>query len=199
MELPIYKLIVTDDEEIGVNFVSIVDEPATQSYAAYFKSNEPKEHKFQVFDEEKRLAMGALMVADKPIYRRDDKGREYYVILDAENIDKAMQKFFARGYQNNVNLMHDPTQIAEGVTMYQHFIINREMGIKTPKGFEPLPDGSSFGIYKVNNNEVWEKIKANQFGFSIEGMFKEQPIIMVTPEEVEAVLGALKKASEKII
>ena len=199
MELPIFKLIVTDDDEIGVTMVSIVDDPATQSYAAYFKSNEPKEHKFQIFDEEKRLAMGALMVADKPIYRIDDKGREYYVILDGENIDKAMQKFFAKGYQNNVNMMHDPTQIAEGVTMYQHFIINREMGIKTPKGFDPLPYGSSFGIYKVNNDEVWTKIKAGQFGFSIEGMFKEQPIIMITPEEVEAVLGALKKAQDKIV
>jgi len=81
---------------------------------------------------------------------------------------------FPLQYQNNVNMMHDPTQIAEGVTMYQHFIINREMGIKTPKGFEPLPDGSSFGIYKVNNDEVWARIKNKEVnGYSIYAQFSD--------------------------
>lgn len=198
MELPIYKLIVTDDEEIEMNVVSVVDKPATERYAQYFKDNEKVNHNFQILDEEKRLAMGPLMVADKPIYRKDDEGREYYVIFDAENIDKAMVKFYEKDYHKNVNFMHDGIQV-DGMVMYQHFIINKELGIKTPKGFDPLPDGSSFGIYKVKNDMAWDRIKANQFGFSIEGMFKEQPIIMITPDEVEAVLGALKKVHDKIV
>lgn len=199
MELPIYKLLITDDENIEVNYISVVDEPATQEYAAYFKNDEPVNYNFQVYNEEKRLAMGALMVANKPIYRRDEEGREYFVVLDAENIEKAMVKFYQKGYQNNVNLMHDPKKQVEGMTLYQHWIINKDLGIKTPKGFEPLPDGSSFGVFKVNNDEVWEKIKTNKFGFSIEGMFKQEPIVMISEEEANAVLGALKKLKDKKI
>lgn len=191
MELPIYKLIVNDDPEIEVNAVAIVDKPATERYAQFF--NEQKSYNFQVFNEDKRLAMGPLMVADKPIYRKDEDGREYYVILDAENIDNAMIRFYERDYHKNVNMMHDPKQSVEGMVLYQHFIINKEMGIKTPKGFDTLPDGSSFGIYKVKNDEVWNTVKNGQFGFSIEGLFKQMPISIVTPEHIDGLMNALKK------
>lgn len=193
MELPIYKLIINDEDEVEVNCISVVDEPATQNYAAYM-SEQKVEHQFQVFNEEKRYAIGALMVANKPIYRRDEKtGKEFFVVLDAENIEKAMVKFFERGYQNNVNLMHDPKQPVEGMTLFQHFIVNHDLGIRTPKGFEKLPEGSSFGIFKVKNDAVWEKIKANKFGFSIEGVFKQEPMVVVTQEEVERIMKALEK------
>jgi len=193
MELPIYKLIINDDEELEVNCISVVDQPATQSYAA-FMSEQPVEHQFQVLNEEKRYAVGALMVANKPIYRKDEKtGKEFFVVLDAENIERAMVKFFEKGYQNNVNLMHDPKQPVEGMTLFQHFIVNNELGIRTPKGFDKLPEGSSFGIFKVKNDQVWELIKQNKFGFSIEGVFKQQPMVVVNQEEVEAIMKVLTK------
>lgn len=200
MELPIYKLVITDDDNIEVNCVSIVDEPATQSYAAYFSEDKLVEHKFQVIDEEKNIVGGYLMIADRPIKRIDKKtGQEYFVILDKENIDKAMVKFYERGYQNNVNIQHDPKQPVEGMTLYQHFIIDRSIGVKAPKGFETEADGSSFGFFKVKNKEVMELVKANKFGFSIEGVFKQEPIIMVTPEEADTVMKALKRLHEKKI
>ncbi len=199
MELPIYKLLITDDENIEVNYIAVVDEPAIQSYAAYFSEEKEIEHKFQVINEEKGIVGGYIMIADKPIPRIDDKGRKYFVILDAENVDKAMVKFYRKGYQNNVNLDHDPKQKVEGMTLYQHFIINRELGIKAPKGFETHKDGSSFGFFKVDNPEVMERVKAGKFGFSIEGMFKQEPIVMISEEEANAVLGALKKLQDKKI
>ena len=198
MELPIYKLLITDDEDIEVNYVSIVDSPATQSYAAYFSAiPETIEHTFQVIDEAKNIVGGYLMIADRPIKRADKKGKEYFVILDSENIDKAMVKFYEKGYQNNVNISHDKARKVEGMTLYQHFIINREMGIKAPKGFETEKDGSSFGFFKVKNKEVMDLVKANKFGFSIEGMFKQEPILMVTEEEANAVMNTLKKLHDK--
>ena len=194
MELPIYKLVITDDDNIEVNYVAVVDEPAIQSYAAYFSADEPIKHNFQVISEERGIVGGYIMIADKPIRRVDkETGKEYFVILDKENINKAMVKFFKRGYQNNVNLDHDPKKVVEGMTLYQHFIIDRELGIKAPKGFENENDGSSFGFFKVDNPEVMERVKANKFGFSIEGIFKQEPMIMVTEEEADAVMGALKK------
>ena len=197
MELPIYKLLITDDDNIEVNYVAIVDEPAIKSYAAYF--NEIKVN-FQVLNEDRGIVGGYLMIADKPIFRRDEKtGQEFYVILDKENINKAMIKFFKRGYQNNVNFDHNPKNVVEGMTLYQHFIIDRELGIKAPKGFENEADGSSFGFFKVDNPEVMQRVKEGKFGFSIEGLFKQEPVVMITEEEADAVLGALNKLRDKKI
>jgi hypothetical protein len=200
MELPIYKLLITDDEDIEVNYVAIVDSPATQSYAAYFSAiPETIEHSFQVIDEARNIVGGYLMIADRPIKRVDKKGKEYFVVLDAENIDKAMIKFYEKGYQNNVNISHDKARKVEGMTLYQHFIINREMGVKAPKGFETEKDGSSFGFFKVKNKEVMDLVKSNKFGFSIEGMFKQEPVIMVSEEEANAIMNTLKKLHDKKI
>ena len=200
MELPIYKLLITDDEDIEVNYVAIVDSPATQSYAAYFSAiPETIEHSFQVIDEARNIVGGYLMIADRPIKRVDKKGKEYFVVLDAENIDKAMIKFYEKGYQNNVNISHDKARKVEGMTLYQHFIINREMGVKAPKGFETEKDGSSFGFFKVKNKEVMDLVKSNKFGFSIEGMFKQEPVIMVNEEEANAIMNTLKKLHDKKI
>lgn len=200
MELPIYKLLITDDDKIEVNYVAIVDAPATQSYAAYFSEQHPIEHKFQVIDESKNIIGGYLMIADRPIKRVDDKtGKEYFVVLDSDNIEKAMVKFYEKGYQNNVNIQHDAKRKAEGLTLYQHFIINREMGIKAPKGFETEKDGSSFGFFKVKNPEVMDLVKSNKFGFSIEGVFKQEPVVMVNEEEANTILNALKKLHDKKI
>jgi len=200
MELPIYKLIITDDEEIEVNYVAIVDTPATMSYAAYFSDENIVKEKFQVIDEAKNIVGGYLMIADRPIKRVDKKtGAEYFVILDKENINKAMIKFYQKGYQNNVNLDHDPKQTQEGLTLYQHFLIDRELGIKAPKGFENEADGSSFGFFKVNNDAVMQRVKEGKFGFSIEGMFKQEPVIMVNAEEVDTIMNALKKLHDKKI
>lgn len=200
MELPIYKLIITDDDNIEVNCVSIVDEPAIQSYAAYFSAEKPIEHKFQVINEEKGIVGGYLMIADRPIKRVDKKTKQqYFVVLDKENINKAMVKFFRNGYQNNVNIQHDPSKVVDGMTLYQHFIIDRSLGIKAPKGFETEADGSSFGFFKVDNPDIMELVKANKFGFSIEGVFKQEPVLMVTPEEADTVMKALKKLHDKKI
>jgi len=40
------------------------------------------------------------------------------------------------------------------------------------KGFENVPDGSWFGSFKVDNDEVWQLIKDGKVkGFSVEGVF----------------------------
>ena len=41
-----------------------------------------------------------------------------------------------------------------------------------PVEFADVPDGSLFGTYKVENQVIWDAIKANKFkGFSLEGVF----------------------------
>ena len=77
--------------------------------------------KFAIQDEEERVISGPLMLADTPIYRNDQNG-EYYVQFSKDTIKKIAQKFFRKGYQQNVNLMHDSGSTVSGLTMFESFI-----------------------------------------------------------------------------
>lgn len=166
-ELPVYKMIISeiDTENTEVNYVALVDEPAIEKNFLMFE----KQLKFKA-DKERRILSGPLMIADLPIYRRDEKMGEYYVVFDKENIEKAIQKFFRKGYFNNVNIMHDDKKIVDNVYMFESFMVDSERGIKAPSGFEDLTDGSWFASYKVDNLALWDRMQGFN-GFSVEGIF----------------------------
>ena len=126
---------------------------------------------FAIQSEEERIISGPLMLADTPIYRNDDNG-EYYVVFTKETIKKIAQRFFKKGYQSNVNLMHEQGNLTDGLTMFESWIKDDKRGIKAMKGFEDVPDGSWFGSFKVDNDEVWNMVKEGKVrGFSVEGQF----------------------------
>jgi hypothetical protein len=164
MKLPIYNLEINeDDQDTGVNFVALVDSPAIERNWVAFN----KQQSF-IANEDKQIISGALMVADLPIYRQDAILGEYYAVFTAETIEKIVNKFFKSGMIHNVNLMHDASQVVKGAYMIESYIINREKGINPPKGFEGISDGSWFGSFKVENADIWKRIKEGEFkGFSI--------------------------------
>jgi hypothetical protein len=170
MKLPIYQLEISDDlnDDVEVDFVALVDRPAIERDFLMFKEAKAN---FIIQSEDRRIVSGALMLADTPIYRNDQNG-EYYVTFTKDTIEKIAQKFFKKGYQSNVNLMHDEALAVEGVTMYESFIVDSSRGVMAMKGFEDAPEGSWFGSFKVENESVWNKIKSGEFkGFSVEGIF----------------------------
>lgn len=139
-------------------------------------SNEIKKDviKFQIISEDKHIISGPIMIADELIYRAANAKikTEHYVKFSAETIKEIAIKFSKRKYQNNVNLMHDPSQKVEGVTMFESFLVDKVRGIKPMAGFENVPDGSWFGSFYVENEEVWQSIKSGDYkGFSVEGLF----------------------------
>lgn len=128
---------------------------------------------FKIQNEERRIITGALMVADLPIYRFNESIGEFYVTFDKPTIEKIVQKFFKYGNTSNVNKMHNPDMQVDGVYMFESFIIDSERGIKVPDGFDGITEGSWFGSYKIDNEDVWQNfIKTGEFkGFSVEGLF----------------------------
>jgi hypothetical protein len=171
MELPIYELMINEDiqDDAEVSFIALVDRPAIQKNWNAFKENV----KFQIISEDKRIISGPVMLADSPIYRNDSINGEYYVVFSKDTIFKIAQKFFKKGYQANVNLMHDSEQQVSGVTMFESFISDKDRGILPMKGFEDAPDGSWFGSFKVEDDAVWQMIKEGKVkGFSVEGVFE---------------------------
>jgi hypothetical protein len=139
--------------------------------------------KFAVQNEERRIVTGPLMIANLPIYRKGADGFEFYVVFDAATIEQLVMKYHKDGFQHSVNLMHNGQQV-EGVYMFESFIIDSQRGITAPTGFDNIPDGSWFGSYKIENDEVWNLIKAGTFkGFSVEGFFLKK-LITATDEQV---------------
>lgn len=171
MELPIYELMISEDinDDAEVNFVALVDKPAVQRNWNAFKDKV----NFQIISEDKHIISGLLMLADTPIFRSDAANGDYYVTFSKDTIFKIAQRFFKKGYQANVNLMHEASMQVEGVTMFESFISDTSRGIAPMKGFEDSPDGSWFGSFKVDNEAVWQMIKEGKvMGFSVEGIFE---------------------------
>lgn len=175
-KLPIYYLEINDNDETGVDFVAFVDKPAIEVNWKAFDKQEPLNQMFKTVSEDRRIITGALMLADTPIYRRDDMYGEYNVVFTKDTIEKIVNKFFKQGNTHNVNAMHSKEMIIDGVYMFESFIVDKERGIKAPKGFEDAPDGSWFGSFKIENDEVWNNyIKTGVFkGFSVEGLFNQK-------------------------
>jgi hypothetical protein len=192
-KLPIYTLVLKDDaEDSGVNYVALVDEPAIeQNWFAFAKDNE---FKFAVMDDDRKIITGPLMIADLPIYRRNKKMGEFYVVFDKGQIELMVQKFFKMGYQSSVNEQHDPKKLVDGVTMFESFIVDEQRGILPPKGFEKATQGSWFGSYKVDNPEIWAKVKDGSFmGFSVEGMFDLVPQKPTLESEIISIIESIQE------
>jgi hypothetical protein len=151
-------------------------------------------NKFNIENQEQRIVTGALMIADLPIYRRDED-EEYYVSFSAAEIKKIVQRFFKKGYQSKVNVEHSTP--VDGVYMFESFIIDREKGIMPPKGFEDVSNGSWFGSFKVDNEKIWNEVKAGTFkGFSVEGLFRYEKTNKVITQEEQIMAQIFKILSQ---
>ncbi len=144
-----------------------------------------KRIKFAV-DAERKILTSAFMVADMPIYRRDEKMGEYYVIFDAPEIEKIVNKFFRNGFTSNLNIMHDSNQPANGVYLFESFIVDKSRGIHPPDAFKDISQGSWLGSVKVDNDEIWNNfIKTGELkGFSVEGLFNYEEINTAEDESI---------------
>lgn len=197
-KLPIYKLTIDPDsqDDSGVEYVALVDTPAIERNWIAFKESKP--FRFSIDNEEKRIVSGPLMVADLPIYRRDENMGEYYAVFDSDTIMQIVQKFFRNKYNTNVNLMHEASQAVDGVFMFESFIINRDRGINPPSGFDGLTNGSWFGSYKVENDQVWSEIKAGTFkGFSVEGPFIQELFVEKPVDKIDEIINIIDSLSDK--
>lgn len=192
-KLPIFYLEVDLTKSEGVNYIALVDEPAIERNFIAFE----KQKQFFKADPTRRIVSGALMIADLPIYRRDDTRGEYYVVFNSDSIMKIVQNFFKMKYINNVNFMHDKP--IEGVYLFESFIIDSSRGLKAPEGFDGITEGSWFGSMKVENDQIWNDfIKTGIFkGFSVEGIFELLPAPQKKLSEIEEVISEIEKIESK--
>ena len=172
----IVELILDDQEITGIEAISVVENPAIEEDFIALKNEEIK---LAEVSGEKRILLGALLIPNKPIYRRkgDD---EYYIYFSKDTVEKASQLYLQNGNQNKATLEHQHS--INGLTLVESWIVEDEKHDKSRKYGLNVPVGTWMGAVKVNNEEIWEQfVKTGKVkGFSIEGYFADK---MERPKE----------------
>ena len=163
----ILELVIDEEAELyGIDAISLVEQPAIESDFIAMNS-QPLQFKTQ--DEEKRIVMGAALIPDKPIYRRNGE-EEYYVYFSKKTVRRAMELYFKNGNQANATLEHEHK--INGLHVVESWIVEGEQDKSRMYGLE-VPVGTWMVSMKVENDAIWEKFvkEGSVKGFSIEGYF----------------------------
>lgn len=159
--IPVYQVGV-DSELLAI---SLVKDPAIEEDFQYF-SKEQNVIKFS--SDEKHQVIGPLIVADKLIYRRY-QDQEFYVSFSKEAIEAMLYDFAKNGRNKSITLSHQEDVNGAVVTE----IWTSGKNDKSHDYGYDLPEGSLFCSMKVNNIDLWQKIKSGDVkGFSIESLLE---------------------------
>jgi len=159
-------------EKFGVQAISLVEFPAIQEDFVYFSDDNFLS--LAKADEEKKILVGAVLIPDKKIPRYDNEtGEEYDVYFTPETIVKAEELYMSGLKINNATYEHQID--IDGLSVVESWISEDKTRDKsTLYGFK-MPVGTWFVKMKVDNDEVWKKIKEGFVkGFSIEGFFVDR-------------------------
>ena len=180
-------------ENQGIHAVSVVESPAIEeNWIALNKQYV----ELKAIDEEKRILMGAALVPNKQIYRHDKKNGEFYIYFSKDTIRQASQLFLKRSNQNNATYEHQMK--IDGMSVVESWIIEDEQKDKSALYNFSLPVGTWMISMKVDNDEVWNKVKAGEIkGFSIEGYFEPKEAQLSVQKTDEDILKAIIEILEK--
>jgi len=202
--MDIIELILDEDDAIGIEAISVVESPAIEEDFVALKN---QEFKLAEVDKEKRILMGAALIPNKPIYRRNEDN-EYYIYFSRDTVRKASELFFINGNQNNSTLEHQMP--LTGLSVVESWIVEDKDKDKTKMYNMEVPLGTWMVSMKVLNDDIWENyVKTGKVkGFSIEGYFAdkaERPkdktlkdeLAQIEEEEAEYLLGQIKGIIKK--
>ena len=144
------ELIIDDKDELsGVDAISVVATPAIESNFVALKSEEIK---LAQVDTEKRILMGAVLIPEKPIYRRNGED-EYYIFFSDATVKKASELFLMNSNQNNATLEHQKK--INDLSVVESWIVEDTEMDKSKKYGLNAPVGTWMVSMKVNNDTIW--------------------------------------------
>ena len=134
------------------------------------------------------------MLANSPIYRRDETGYEYNIVYSPETIKLMSEKMLRDNTFNNIDIQHNGEILSKGmVNLVEVFIKNEDKGI-APNFLKNIPDGSLIGSYKINDDVLWNMCKEGSLhGFSLAGFFNVAQI-----DKKKSKYSMIKKIKEKL-
>jgi hypothetical protein len=174
----LYELKINEDEleegsEQGIYAISLVENPAIESDFIYL-SKEGAEEKvlLQEANDEQQTLIGAVLVPNKKIIRRDPQtGEEYHIYFEADTIKKAQELYFKN--KNNDKFTVDHKRAVNDIYVFESWIVDDPNFDKSRAYGLDLPVGAWVVMAKVENKKIWEEVKNGAYkGFSIEGLLK---------------------------
>lgn len=163
---------VTFDSDVFA--ISLVDKPAIEKDFV-FLSEQFEEQSKQVFLEEndKHLVIGPVLIPNKPIYRNQG-GEEFYIRFSSDVIEKLAYDYLMNGRIYSTTTDHK--DIADDVALVESWIKTSENDKSVELGID-VPIGTWIAAMKVENEDVWQRIKNGELkGFSIESFVNLEEI-----------------------
>jgi len=188
----IVELVISDEsEELTIDAISLVTSPAIEQDFVFF-GKEKNNLTFAKIDEEKRMLVSPALIPNKQIFRYDaNTDSNYYVYFSKDTVRQASELYLKHNNHHKATYQHEDR--VSGVLTVESWIKEGDMDKSKLYGFD-LPDGSWFVKMKIENDEIWNKIKDGELkGLSIEGFFVNKFEKMQKQPTDEEILSALNE------
>ena len=167
----IVELVISDDnEELAIDAISLVSEPAIQESAVFF--NKQKNNLTLAKEtEEERVLISPALIPNKSIYRYNaDEDKDFYVYFSEATIRRASEMFLKYNKQHKATYEHEKP--IDDVYVMESWIIEDTKKDKSNLYGFSLPKGTWMVKMRVLNDMVWSELKSGKLtGLSIEGFF----------------------------
>ena len=190
----IVELVIADDsQELAIDAISLVTSPAIEQDFVFF-GKEKNNLTFAKVDEEKRMLISPALIPNKQIFRHDpNTDSDYYVFFSKATVEKAAFLYLKHNNHHKATYQHQDR--VSGVLTVESWIKEGDSDKSKLYGYD-LPNGTWFVKMKIENEELWQKIKDGELkGLSIEGYFTNKFEQMqkkeFTNEEVKTALKEL--------
>jgi hypothetical protein len=191
----IVELIIADEsEELTIDAISLVTSPAIEQNFVFF-GKEKNNLTFAKIDEEKRMLVSPALIPNKQIFRHDPNTEtDYYVYFSKDTVRQASELYLKHNNHHKATYQHE--ERVSGVLTIESWIKEGDMDKSKLYGYD-LPNGTWFVKMKIENDEMWEKIKEGELkGLSIEGYFidkmeKMSETVKPTDEEILTALNEI--------
>jgi len=192
-ETKIVELIIQDEnQELAIDAISLVTSPAIEQDFVFF-GKEKNNLTFAKVDEEKRMLVSPALIPNKQIFRHDpNTDSDYYVYFSPDTVRKASELYLRHNNHHKATYQHQDR--VSGVLTVESWIKEGDQDKSKLYGYD-LPNGTWFVKMKIENDELWQKIKAGELkGLSIEGYFTNKfEQMQKTKPTTEQILSAFNE------
>jgi hypothetical protein len=197
----IVELVIADESpELTIDAISLVTSPAIEENFVFF-GKEKNNLTFAKIDEEKRMLVSPALIPNKQIFRHDpNTNSDYYVYFSKETVAEAASLYLKHNNHHKATYQHE--EDVTGVLTVESWIKEGDMDKSKLYGYD-LPNGTWFVKMKINNDDIWSKIKDGELkGLSIEGYFinkmEKMAKIQPTTEQILSALNEMIKSKTEL-
>ncbi len=169
-----YKITIDEniDDNLGIELISFVKNPAIMVKGLSFNTHQPKQLQFNSDSVKMRIVAPAMIPMN--IYRFEEEDNyEYEVVFTSEVIEQIRNKFMMNLTNKNIfNLEHSEELVPAYIL--ETWIVGQDP--KADKSYSEygieVPTGTMMVMSQITDKNYYDSLVANeQFAYSIEGMF----------------------------